>query len=73
MCRTWHHSVPTMGLMCVDQRQPGCWMSWETVMPPIVSISERTVSISIRSSGLEKLRTWCRARSSIGAQSLAAR
>lgn len=40
--------------MWTDQRQPGCWMSCETVIPPLVIISERTLVLWVPG-GLERM------------------
>src|SRR3990170_360331 len=59
----WHHSPPTSGLKCSDQRQPGGWTLRETVRPPIEISSSLTPPNSTTSSGASKLLGYSTGRS----------
>jgi hypothetical protein len=49
--RTWHRSVPTTGLMCVDHRQPGACVARATISVPNWTTSSMTPGASTTRSG----------------------
>src|SRR5437870_10038836 len=53
-CSTWHESVPTTGLMHVDQRQPGWNVNRPTSPSPTLTTSTVAHSGRRTSSGVEK-------------------
>ena len=55
MWRAWHHSPPTVGRTCVDQRQPGSETSWPTVRSPSSTMCARIPGNSTTSSGRSRL------------------
>src|SRR5215470_19569317 len=54
---TWQLSVPAIGLMHSDQRQPGSRVMREALVPPMRTISTLVLSGERVSSGAEKSRT----------------